>query len=240
MTMSLSLGADHRDHPTTPRMGHTMFTTLEIGGLGAIGLAQYTRLQLLLLGFMPIHPRAVLAGKLRLGTIWWRNREKSYVPYDRHFFAGGANSIRGWASRSLWDPSSGGIGTSAGYSLASYIGGALLIEGSGEFRLRFPPLRLGSLTPYTENLVLIGFLDWGNAYNRLTPELYGKATANTIVSNMAISAGMGLGYLTDVGPIRIDAAIRLHDPLDPSAPWIFHRSAALRRWTLHIGLGYAF
>lgn len=240
ITMSLLLGADHRDHPATPSSGHTVLATLDIGGVGAIGLAQYVRLQTLLLGFVPLRTRSVLAGKLRIGTIWWRNRAHSYVPYDRHFFAGGANSIRGWASRSLWDPYSGGIQSGAGSTLASYVGGALLIEGSAELRWRFPRLPLGALSPYGEKLVLVTFLDWGNVYNRLTPVLYGTATLPIILRNLALSAGLGIGYLTDVGPIRIDAALRLHDPLNSAAPWIFQRPAALRQWTLHLGLGYAF
>ncbi|GBD07635.1 Outer membrane protein assembly factor BamA [bacterium HR21] len=240
ITMSLLLGADHRDHPATPNSGHTVLATLDIGGVGAIGLAQYVRLQTLLLGFLPLRHGSVLAGKLRIGRIWWRNRENSYVPYDRHFFAGGANSVRGWASRSLWDPASGGIQSGIGSALASYIGGALLIEGSGELRWRLPPLRLGPLSPYVEKLVLVTFLDWGNAYDRLTPQLYGTATVGDIFRNLALSAGLGIGYLTDVGPIRVDAALRLHDPLNASAPWIFQRSAALRQWSFHLGLGYAF
>ena len=240
ISLSVLLGADHRNHPVTPSSGHTVLLTLDIGGVGAVGLAQYTRLQTLLLGFVPISARSVLAGKLRFGRIWWRNRENSYVPYDRHFFAGGANSVRGWASRSLWDPYSGGVRTGISGALASYIGGALLLEGSGELRWHLPPLLRGSLRPYAEKLVLVTFLDWGNVYNRLTPELYGTARFGDVLRNLALSAGLGLGYLTDVGPIRLDAALRLHDPLNESAPWIFQRPAALRQWFFHLGLGYAF
>jgi len=239
ITISLTMGADHRDHPATPTAGHVALWSTELGGLGVIGLAQYLRTQLLLLGFTPLTPRTVLAAKLRTGRIWWRNRAHSYVPYDRHFFAGGANSIRGWASRSLWDPVSGGIGAQPS-PLASYIGAALLVEGSIELRWRFPSLPLGFLSPYINNLVMVTFVDWGNAYNRLTPELYGTATLSDIVRNLALSAGIGWGYLTDVGPIRIDAAFRLHDPMNRTAPWFFQRPASLRRWTLHLGLGYAF
>ncbi len=238
ITVSLTLGADHRDHPALPSRGHAAMLNTELGGIGAIGLAQYTRLQLLLLGFASIAPRTTLAGKLRLGSIWWRNRQWSYVPYDRHFFAGGANSIRGWASRSLWDPHSGGGSRPLG--LASYIGAALLVEGSAELRWRFPPLRMGPLSPYVENFVLTAFLDWGNAYNRLTPELYGTATLGDIVRNLALSLGIGWGYVTDVGPLRLEAAFRVHDPSNRAAPWFFQRPAFLRHWILHLGLGYAF
>lgn len=240
VTISLTLGADHRDHPATPRSGHALLSSFELGGLGTIGLAQYVRLQLLLLGFSPLTSRTVLAGKFRLGSIWWRNRGYSYVPYDRHFFAGGANSVRGWASRSLWDPLSGGIVSGAASRLASYIGGGLLLEGSCELRWRFPPVRVGALSPYVEKLVLVGFLDWGNVYNRLTPELYGTATWGTVVRNLALSTGIGIGYLTDVGPVRLDAALRIHDPMNPSARWIFQRPGTLRQLMLHLGLGYAF
>ncbi len=240
VALSLTLGADHRDHPTTPRSGHVLLTTLDIGGLGTLGLAQYTRLQLLALGFAPLSPRTVAAGKARFGIIWWRNREHSYVPYDRHFFAGGANSVRGWASRSLWDPVSGGIASGAASALASYIGGGLLVEGSCELRWRLPPVRMGLLTPYISNVVVVSFVDWGNAYNRLTPELYGRATLGSVLRALALSAGIGVGYLTDVGPIRIDAALRLHDPLNPTAAWVFQQPMTLRRWMLHLGLGYAF
>lgn len=238
ITVSLILGADHRDHPVLPSRGHAVVLNTELGGIGAVGLAQYTRLQLLLLGFADIAPRTVMAAKLHLGSIWWRNRQWSYVPYDRHFFAGGANSIRGWASRSLWDPYSGGGGGT--FALASYIGAALLVEGSAELRWRFPPLRLGPLSPYVENFVVVGFLDWGNAYNRLTPELYGTATLAHIVRNLALSVGIGWGYLTDVGPLRIDAALRVHDPSNRAAPWFLQRPASLRHWIFHLGLGYAF
>ncbi|MEN3027243.1 MAG: BamA/TamA family outer membrane protein [Chlorobiota bacterium] len=240
ITLSLTLGAEHRDNPTNPTRGHVAFSTVELGGLGAMGLAQYVRLQLLLLGFLPVNPRTVLAGKLRFGNIWWRNRAWSYVPYDRHFFAGGANSVRGWASRSLWDPVSGGLSTGIGGTLASYIGAALLVEGSCELRWRPPAARAGFLSPILQQLLVTGFLDWGNAYNRLTPSLYGTLRPKDLFRRLALSAGTGIGYLTDVGPIRLDVALRLHDPLRPTAPWFFQRPFSESRWALHLGLGHAF
>jgi outer membrane protein assembly factor BamA len=241
VALGVLLVADHRDHPTVPRSGHAAVFSGELGGLGPIGIAQFLRVQSSVVGFAPIGERAVLAGKLRLGKIWWRNRGESYVPYERHFFAGGGNSVRGWASRALWDPYSGGVGQEgARLGLASYIGGALLVEASLEVRRRLSQVLRGGIGRLLENIVVVGFLDCGNAYDRLVPELYGKATLRHIVQNLALSAGIGLGYLTDVGPVRLDAAVRVHDPLDSAAPWIFRRPAALRRWTLHLGLGYAF
>ncbi len=128
----------------------------------------------------------VLACKVKMGGIF-SSAAASDIPITRRFYAGGANSLRGYAYDNLGPLSDKGV----------LLGGNGLAEASLELRF---PLR--------EKLGGVVFVDAGNA----TPAAYSLKGAK-IMSG----AGIGARIKTPVGPIGVDVAWKLRTyPLDHS------------------------
>ncbi len=128
----------------------------------------------------------VLACKLKMGGIL-SGASADEIPVTRRFYAGGANSVRGYAYDNLGPLSNKGV----------LLGGDGLAEASLELRF---PLR--------EKLGGVVFVDAGNA----TPKAYSLKGAD-IMSG----AGFGARIKTPVGPIGVDVAWKLRKyPLDHS------------------------
>jgi outer membrane translocation and assembly module TamA len=140
----------------------------------------------------------VLAMRLKVGAILTGAPEAA-VPLTRRFYAGGSNSVRGYAYDTLGPLSPQGV----------LLGGEGLLEASVELRF---PLR-GSLRG-------VAFVDGGDAFRK--PFRYSW-------EQMYGGAGVGVRYVTPVGPIGLDVAWKLREyPLDPSP------------YMVHFFIGYAF
>lgn len=100
---------------------------------------------------------------------------------DKLFFAGGGGSVRGYAYRNIGLPGPGG----------TVVGGRSLIEASAELRAKV-----------TDSIGVVGFIDAGYV---------GADTFPHFSEDLRLGTGVGLRYLTGLGPIRLDAAV----PLDP-------------------------
>jgi translocation and assembly module TamA len=100
---------------------------------------------------------------------------------DKLFFAGGGGSVRGYAYRSIGIPSPDG----------DVSGGRSLIEGSAELRARV-----------TDAIGIVAFADAGYVDGDSFPEFS---------EDLKVGVGVGLRYITGLGPIRLDMAM----PLDP-------------------------
>ena len=120
------------------------------------------------------------------------------VPVFERFFAGGSNSVRGYG-RSLLGPRS---------SANDPVGGRSLIEGSVELRQKI-----------TDTIGAVLFLDFGQVSTR---------SFDPPVNNLKFAPGLGLRYITPVGPLRLDAGF----PIDP-AP-------RNRSWQIFFSIGQAF
>lgn len=105
---------------------------------------------------------------------------RDYIPISKRFFAGGPNSVRGYAYQDLGQKDKQG----------EPIGGNSLFEASLEFRF-----------PLVGKLNGVLFLDGGNIF----PDPYQFDFAA-----LRYGAGFGFRYLTPVGPIRIDLAYKLN------------------------------
>jgi translocation and assembly module TamA len=122
----------------------------------------------------------------------------SELPPDSLFFAGGGGSVRGYAYRNI------GVETASG----NVIGGRSLAEASLEARVRV-----------TNSIGLVGFVDAGYVAEDTIP---------SFDEDVRIGAGVGLRYLTGLGPIRLDVAVPLNRREDdPSVAF-------------YVGIGQAF
>ncbi|WP_156905523.1 autotransporter assembly complex protein TamA [Maritalea myrionectae] len=120
------------------------------------------------------------------------------VPVDRRFFAGGAGSIRGYAFQAA------GPRTLSG----NPSGGLSFLETSVEARYRV-----------TEQIGVVGFVDMGGAFTSSVPGQGG---------DLYTGVGVGVRYLTPLGPIRADLAIPLKN------------ISGEPNYGLYLGIGQAF
>lgn len=238
--VALRYSRDFRNDLFYPSRGNTltMFFETTVARL----LSGYSNVQMT---YTTYHPagNGVAAFKFRGGWIWWHDPATAIVPFDRHYFAGGAISIRGYPSRQLVDLRSGGANPAELGTLTSYIGSGTIIELSAELRYSLSYYEaLGDfLASQVSRLGLVFFADAGNAFNRLTRDAYGTARIGDVLdpSRWAWVVGTGIRYALPAGPARLDFGLRVYDPMQPDRRWITQRRFfGSIEW--HIGIGHSF
>jgi outer membrane protein assembly factor BamA len=170
--------------------------------------------------------RTALAYRLQGGAIYSYGNSAS-PPFDKLFFAGGVNSMRGWAVRTL------GPGT-VPYIKQNYPAqmGDVKLEANVEFR--FPVMRSvgGAL-----------FFDAGNIwFMRSKPDEYPDQAVfhlNSFVRQLGLDGGLGVRVDIGVVVLRLDWGVQLHTPGHPSGERWIHKF----KWAntaLSFGVGHPF
>lgn len=165
------------------------------------------------------------AVKLRVGQIFTYSGDKSEIPLNQRFYAGGSNSIRGWASRELvplspiFNLTSTNLDQLESFLIRRTIpGGFFLFEGSVETRNRLIG-QIGSAL----------FVDYGNTWNNYSEFRFDQ---------IAVAIGFGIRYYSDFAPIRIDFGFKAFDPEDSRAFYKKRFFGELLQF--HVGIGEAF
>jgi outer membrane protein assembly factor BamA len=167
-----------------------------------------------------LSPDRQVAGRVTLGWMSpYGNSETT--PEDRRFYAGGANSMRGWLFNTL------GPGNSTSEA-ASNFGADIKLELGLEYRMR-----LFRFLGQPGGVTL--FSDIGNIWDRKGPY---ALTLKSLARDFAWDAGAGLRFGSPIGPLRFDFAWKLHDPAS-TKPWRF-RELNLNDLTFNFGIGEAF
>ena len=242
-TLGMTLTGDRRNSVITPSSGY--FLTLpQIEYSPDVGYSHFLRVFSQFHTFSSLKRNVVFATKIKFGHIvnWgFTDDDKSTPPFEKHFFAGGANSVRAWPSRGLKDASSSIEDSLASRitELSAIIGSASLVEGSVEVRFTFSKPK-GFAEFWADKIArsgLVLFFDWGNSFNRLTPTTYNLANIGRILNpaNWGYGYGIGFRFDTPAGPFRLDMAFPLYDPNSAS-----YRSPQFSTAQYHIGLGHAF
>lgn len=149
------------------------------------------------------------------------------LPFERRFFAGGANSIRGWSTRSL------GPG--------SYIRPDLkqsdFVNQTGDMKLEFSienRLKLTSLIEFAQ------FIDAGNIWTLKNYETQpGGLFSMDFYKEIASAYGVGLRFDLGFLLLRLDVGAQIYDPGRESKKFVMF-DPALRRMAWHFGIGYPF
>ncbi|MGQ9818608.1 MAG: BamA/TamA family outer membrane protein [Candidatus Kapaibacteriales bacterium] len=236
----ITLTADKRNNPIMPERGS--LTNISFDGFLGVGISKYYRISLSTFWFKDLTKSSVLAWKVRFGHIFWFNRTESFIPLERQFFAGGANSIRGWASRQLRFTRGQHLDTSSAQAVNSFlrdfVGNASLFESTLEMRFRLTrPTRLSkTIASIIELLTFTLFLDIGNAFQWLvlspTGDYLFKYNLKDYIVGQAVAGGFGLGFVTPISPICIDFGFPIFDPNK--------EKKAFQNMVFHIRLGYSF
>jgi outer membrane protein assembly factor BamA len=187
-------------------------------------------------------------GELTLGKTWiWDNKynhalatrfvigmgyaygNSSALPFEKHFYAGGSNSMRGWQARTV------GPGTAPmddSFIIPNQTGD-MRIEANVEYRFKV-----------IWNFYGAAFVDVGNVWTLADSESEDSSMSqfrwNTFGRSLAANWGVGLRLDFDFLLLRIDMGLKVHDPARIQ-PWVgpdqwFKRNG----YALHFGVGYPF
>ena len=187
-------------------------------------------------------------GELTLGKTWmWGKKNKqalatrflagagyaygnsNALPFEKHFYAGGANSLRGWQARTV------GPGT------APMDSSFVIPNQTGDMRLEANvEYRFGLFWNFAGAV----FVDAGNIWT-----LQGKDAAdaqeslftwNNFGKSIAANWGVGLRLDFDFLLIRLDLGLKIHDPARTQR-WVAPNQWFKRDgYALHFGVGYPF
>jgi translocation and assembly module TamA len=190
------IALDLRDDPIETRKGSYFAIAVQEGfRIGGYGY-QYLRFLPEVRAFVPLGTRSVLAARVRLGGLV-PIQEVSPPPIVARFTGGGPLSMRGYYIGRL-SP----LQRQDGEYVP--VGGNGLVDGALELRV-----------DATRSLGLAFFLDAGNVSGPDADGLAWLSAADPTLLQYA--AGVGLRYRTPVGPLRLDVAVRLPNPLAPTA-----------------------
>ena len=158
-----------------------------------------------------------------LGGVGWAGANFSTLPFDRSFFGGGVQGMRGWGARSLGP---GNHNPAEDSEVVTGLGD-MRWEGSWEVRWR-----------WTDMWMAVGFMDVGNVW------LHGEnAPVETTFrgggpASLGWNCGAGLRLDFEFFLLRLDAGLRLHDPTQLAGErWI---GQGPMEGALHLGLGHPF
>jgi outer membrane protein assembly factor BamA len=165
-------------------------------------------------------PDRELAGRVQLGWMFPYGKAET-TPEERRFYAGGANSMRGWLFNTL------GPGSSSSEAAANF-GADIKLELGLEYRMKLFKL-------FGQPSGLTFFTDLGNIWDRTGPYAF---SWKSLTSDFAWDWGAGLRIGTPIGPFRFDFAYKIHDPAESDSWRIAHWK--LSDYTFNFGIGEAF
>ncbi|MBO4447730.1 MAG: BamA/TamA family outer membrane protein, partial [Bacteroidales bacterium] len=143
------------------------------------------------------------------------------MPFEKQFYCGGANSMRGWQARAL-GPGSQALDTS--FSIPSQTGEAKL-EFDVEYRMPIFWKIEGAL-----------FAECGNVWNIRNSEP--EASVRTFYKTLAADWGLGVRLNLDFILVRIDVGFQTYDPV--AAAWYGPGKWFTGKSCVHFGVGYPF
>lgn len=172
--------------------------------------------------------RNTLAGHFALGVAYPYGNS-IVLPFEKRYYGGGANSVRGWSTRTL------GPGTynndSLGYDFANKTGD-IKLDMSLEYRRKLTTL-----------FELAGFIDVGNVWTvkdyRSQPG--GYFTWNSFYKELAAAYGLGLRLDLNFLLVRVDLGMKAHNPALPEGErWSLFTPHFRRDFAFHFAIGYPF
>lgn len=174
-----------------------------------------------------ITPRQQLLTRAYLGALQCYGNSIT-APYGDLFAAGGANSIRGFAIRSIgpgsYKPSA------SNYSYLDQVG-TLRFEANLEYRF-----------PIVGSLFGAAFVDAGNVWlmedDPARPG--GTFSFSNLGKELALSTGFGLRYDLDFLVVRFDLGIGLHAPYDTGKSGYYNMPSFGKSLGYHFAIGYPF
>ncbi|ROZ76969.1 outer membrane protein assembly factor BamA [Ramlibacter sp. WS9] len=174
--LSIGWGRDDRDSAIAPTSGRYQRVA---GEVGVAGDTRYVRSNYQLQQYIPLNKQFTLAFNGELG--WGKGLGGQAFPVFKHFYSGGLGSVRGFDQGTLGPKDVTG----------STIGGPKKITMNAEVITPFPG------AGNDRSLRMFGFIDAGNVYGE---------NEKFRLSELRASVGVGLSWISPIGPLRIAAA----------------------------------
>ena len=190
--------------------------------------SQYVRGELSLGRTWTLWEGGTIATRLLAGAGYAYGNSEA-LPFEKHFYSGGANSLRGWQAR--------GVGPGYAKMDKTFVipsqTGDLRLEANVELRFKLYGLLSGAV-----------FADAGNIWtiNKGASEApEGRFCAANFPGSIAADWGLGLRFNMKVILLRLDMGLRIHDPALEGSKWLgpgkwFHSGGN----AIHIAVGYPF
>ena len=176
LPLSIGWSRDNRDSALVPTMGRLQKLNAE---LGVAGDTRYLRSSYQYQQYIPLNKQYTLAFNGELG--YGKGLSGRPFPVFKNFYSGGLGSVRGFEQGTLGPRDVTG----------SVIGGSKKVTLNAEIMTPFP----GAGNDRT--LRMFGFVDVGNVYGE---------DQNFELSEMRASVGIGLSWISPVGPLRLAIA----------------------------------
>lgn len=196
--------------------------------MGNISFAQYVKTDFDFAKNIMIDDRNSLVFHIATGVAIPYGNSKS-LPFEKLYFSGGANSVRGWSVRSL------GPGRYHGNS-----GSLDYVNHTGDIKL---DLNVEYRTHLFWKLNGAAFIDTGNVWtlkNRYSDDT-GQFAFNRFYKEIAVSYGLGVRFDLDFLILRFDGGMKAINPMESGAdrfPVI--RPDFSRDFAFHFAVGYPF
>ena len=180
--------------------------------------------------FFGKNDRQALAYRAVIGA-GWAYGNSTALPFEKHFYVGGANSMRGWQARTLGP----GRSPKDDYFVIPNQTGDMRLEANLEYRF-----------PLFWKFNGAAFLDAGNVWNFKRKDAFSSEISQiswtNLLAGMAFNWGLGLRVDLDFLVLRLDWGLRLHDPaLTVNRGWVNPKNWFTRDgYGLHFGVGYPF
>lgn len=196
--------------------------------IGNIGFAQYVKADIDFAKNIIIDDRNALVFHIGTGVAVPYGNSKS-LPFEKLYFSGGANSVRGWSVRSL------GPG---GYK--SNPGRLDYVNHTGDIKL---DLNLEYRTHLFWKLNGAAFIDAGNVWTlkKRDAQATGQFAFNSFYKEIAMSYGLGIRFDLDFLILRFDSGMKAINPMEKGKDRFPILSPDFSRdFAFHFAVGYPF
>lgn len=151
------------------------------------------------------------------------------LPFEKRYFGGGANSVRGWSTRTL-GPGSFSRDTT-GFDFGRRVG-EIKLDFSVEFRRKM-----------TNLIELAAFVDAGNIWTikDYVEQPGGLFSFSDFYKELGVAYGLGVRFDLNFLLIRIDGGMKAHNPgLPEGSRWTIFNPNFGRDFAFHFAIGYPF
>jgi outer membrane protein insertion porin family len=165
---------DRRDNPLYPRRGYKVFTRIEVGAEPLGGDANYQRFETAAAWHVPLYGGAWFNLGVSHGVVLTAGDSAEDLPFNRRFFPGGENSIRGYQEGEASPRDDAG----------ELVGAESFVLGNIEFEQAL-----------TRSFSFVAFVDALG---------FARELKDYPASTGLVSAGAGIRWKTIVGPVRLE------------------------------------
>lgn len=193
-----------------------------------IRYADYTKVDFDYSQKFPISDKSTIATHFAAGVIVPYSNSV-VAPFEKRYYGGGANSVRGWNTRTLGPGTYNSDTTSVSYA---YTVGDIKLDMSVEYRRKL-----------TSMFELAMFADAGNIWTikDYQNQEGGLFKWDEFYKQIAVAYGFGVRLDLTFLVLRVDFGMKAHDPSRPTGDrWTIFKPRLSRDFAWHFAIGYPF